>query len=249
VKAAAVRSELNVIRNSTELGADCGYQQLVSDIFHDVSQPLSTLTCLLEINLLLSRTAKQWRHDVKIGLKQVRSIVGLMCAHRELWEAGNEQQDQQVLSIGASLKDAVADLLPAAELANVKLLLACGVGFPVTFQASRLRQGLVHLLEFALDSCASGGEIKITADEKDETGRVTVASSVVSPSKMRGAEAKALAGEKTEESDWKRREFKRRVGLAVAWRIFNRADGILQIEENAERLRIDLLLPLASSPR
>ena len=54
------------------------YQQLLHDIFHDLSQPLSTLTCLLEVNLLVSRPAKRTRHDLQIALKQIHAVTRLM---------------------------------------------------------------------------------------------------------------------------------------------------------------------------
>ena len=65
------------------------YRQLMSDLLHDLSQPLSTLTCLLEVNLLLSRRLKDVRHDLKIALRQVHWIVRLFRGLRELVDAGN----------------------------------------------------------------------------------------------------------------------------------------------------------------
>src|SRR5579872_3381054 len=117
------------------LGNDCGYRQLISDIFHDLSQPLSTLVCLLEVNLMLSRTVKQWRRDLKIALKQARSIVTHIRALRELWEAGSEPQDEQILSLSACLREAVGDMLPVAESAKKKLYLNSSSECRVRFQA------------------------------------------------------------------------------------------------------------------
>ena len=79
------------------------YQQLMSDLLHDLSQPLSTLTCLLEVNLLLSRPLKQVRHDLKIALQQVHGIVRLFRGLRELVDAGALQQDQERVSLTACL--------------------------------------------------------------------------------------------------------------------------------------------------
>jgi len=189
------------------------------------------------------------RHDLQIALQQANSIVRFERALRELWEAGNAHQDRQVLSLAVCLREVVAELLPAAESARVKLFFASSSDCLVNFQASRLRQALVHLLEFAMESSASGAEVKITADEKDANARVAIALSAVTRAERGVSGVKARAGDKTPQSDGKRRELKRRLGLAVAWRIFESAGGILQSEDDGERLRIDVLLPLASRPK
>ena len=230
------------------LGTDCGYGQLIRDIFHDLSQPLSTLTCLLEINLMLSRTSKQWRHDLKIALKQVRSIVRFIQALRELWEAGNAQPDQQVLSLTVCLREVVADLLPVAESANVGLSLICGSGISdsgctVDFHASQLRQAVTRLLEFATGCCRAGANVKVTADEEDEAAQLRIAISAV---KISGAKAPAGAAESAE---WGKRDLKRRLGLAVAWRIFESAGGHLQTCRSGEQLWLEVRLPLAACPK
>jgi K+-sensing histidine kinase KdpD len=239
---------------------DAEYQQLMSDVFHDLSQPLSTLTCLVEVNLLLSRPAKQLRHDLKIALKQVHSIVRLIRALRELVDAGNAHQDQQVLPLAGCLREVVADLLPVAELANVKLSLLCRSGTSssdclVNFQASRLRQALFHLLEFALGSAAAGAEVKITAGDEDEAARLTVAISAVTISTIviseaggSGPKARA-AGGTAESAERKQRELKRRLGLAIARRIFESAAGSLHTEDSGERLWLEVRLPLVSLPK
>ena len=119
----------------------------------------------------------------------------------------------------------------------------------MNFQASRLRQALTHLLEFAVESSPSGGEVKITADESDQTCQVTVALSAVARAEISASNLKTPAGNKAAQSDWKRRQLKRRLGLAIAWRTFESAGGILKTEDDGERLRIDVLLPLAHLPK
>jgi signal transduction histidine kinase len=240
MKAAATSSAMDSVINPVRTTAACEYQQLMSDMLHDLSQPLSTITCLLEVNLLLSHSAKQSRHNGQIALQQVRSVVWLFRALRELWEAGNADQDRQVVPLVVCLREVVADLLPVAESAKVKLSLTSNSDCRVNFQASRLRQALFHLLEFALGSSTPGAEVKITAREADEA-RVTVAISAVEVS---GSEAKA-GGSAAESTEWKQRDLKRRLGLAVAWRIFESAGGNLRIEEAGGRSRLEVFLPLA----
>lgn len=225
--------------------ADPEYQQLTSDIFHDLSQPLTTLVCLLEVNLLLSRPAKQVRHDLQIALKQANSIVRFDRALRELWESGNTPEHEQVLSLTACLREVVADLLPVAESANVKLSLTSSRDSLVNFHAGRLRQAVFYLLEFALGSAAVGAEVKVAASEEEESVRITVAISeaVSFASKARTVENNADSAEQ------KQREWKRRMGPAIARRIIESGDGTLQTESSGKRLWLEVRLPSASCPK
>jgi C4-dicarboxylate-specific signal transduction histidine kinase len=228
------------------------YQRVGSDIFHELSQPLSTLVCLLEVNLMLSRPAKQLRHDLQIALKQANSVVRLHCDLRELWDAGNAQQDQEELSLTHCLQEAVTDLLPVAELAKVTVSLTSSSDCRVVFQANRLRQALVHLLDFALDSCVAGAaagkdkKMIIAVDEENQTARVTVAVSAVALAKAGASGAKVLEGEPTQQTEWKDRELKRRLRLAIARRIFESANGSLQVKDRGEQLWLEVRLPVVS---
>ena len=239
----AAKSAVNSVVKLDGAIAGCGYQQLGSDIFHDLSQPLSTLVCLLEVNLLLSRPAKQLRHDLQIALQQANSIVRFERALRELWEAGSEHQDQETLSLAACLREVVADLLPMAESAKVELVLASRSDCVVKVQASRLRQALAHVIEFALASSGPGAEVKITADERDDTAQVAVVVSAGTLSECGAPGAKAVTGEKVPPSDGKQRKWKGRLRLAIARRILEMAGGSLLAENGADGLRLELRLP------
>jgi signal transduction histidine kinase len=222
-------------------------QQLMSDVFHDLSQPLSTLTCLLEVNLLLSRPAKKVRHDLKIALHQVHFIVRLFRDLRELVDAGNVSEDQQRLPLNDCLRQVIADVLPMAELAKVKVSLMCesetaASGCMVNFLASRLRQALFHLLEFALGSAATGAEVTITTSEDGEAARLTVAVSPLAILPVATLDAASEVGS----AERKQRELKRRLGLAIARCIFEAAGATLLTQNSEERLWIEVRVPLAS---
>ena len=224
---------------------DAEYQQLMSDIFHDLSQPLSTLVCLLEVNLLLPRPAKQVRRDLQIALKQANSIVRFDRALRELWEAGNTREDEQVLSLTTCLREVVADLLPVAESANLKLSLTSRGDSLVNFQAGRLRQAVFYLLEFALGSAAVGAEVKVTVGEEEESVRVTVAISEAA----RSAPKVRTVGNNAGSAEQKQSELKRRLGPTIARRIIESRDGSLQTESSGKRLWLEVRLPSASCPK
>ncbi len=233
------------------------YQQLMHDIFHELSQPLSTLTCLLEVNLLVSRPAKRTRHDLQIALKQTQSVMRLFRGLRELVEAGDPKQDQQVLNLADCLHEVIADIVPVAEKQNVKLALLGEAAISsdkclVSFQASRLRQGLLRALEFTLEGCPGGMEIQITSAADGDVARVIVAVPTVQPPKVVVAKADAHGNRVASVDDSmnvKQRELKRRLALAVARRIFEGADGSLRVQNSTNALCLEVRLPLVSLPQ
>jgi signal transduction histidine kinase len=237
--------------------AEGEYQQLMHDIFHELSQPLSTLTCLIEVNLLVSRPAKRTRHDLQIALKQIHSVVRLFRSLRELLETSDPPQDRQVLSLTDCLREVVADFLPVALKRNVKLALLCGGNASsgknlVSVQASRLRQGLLHLLEFALEGCPGGREIQVTSTADGEVARVLVAVPTVQPPEVVIAKAGAHGTSVASADDSmnvKQRELKRRLALAIARRSFEGAEGSLQVRNGANAICLEVRLPLVFLPR
>jgi signal transduction histidine kinase len=62
-------------------------RQRFSDLFHALSQPLTTLTCSLELVLLRPHTEKQYREITGAALQQVERISSLSSAIRELLDA------------------------------------------------------------------------------------------------------------------------------------------------------------------
>jgi len=222
---------------STKDGGE--YQQLMSELLHDLSQPLSTLTCLLEVNLLLSRPLKQVRHDLKIALQQLHGIVRLFRRLRELVDAGALQQDQERVSLTSCLTGIVADLSPLAGAARVKLSAGSSSDCLVNFQASRLRQALTHLLEFALSSPARA-QITITT----ATGRLTIAVRATVPRSVESAPENRADGSTAESQ----REWNRNRGLAIARRIFEAGGASFETGDDEECcLRLEVGFPVARS--
>jgi K+-sensing histidine kinase KdpD len=242
---AATRPALNAALHPAGKTADSEDQQLMSDLLHDLSQPLSTLTCLLEVNLLLSRPLKQVRHDLKIALQQVHWIVRLFRGLRELAEAANSHQDRERVALTACLREVVADRRPNAGLGGVEISVSSNSDCVVNFEASRLRQAVVHLLEFAVGSAAAGAEVAIAVVEDDEAARLTIA---VSPTAILSAEPASedrVAGS-AESQERRQREWNRRLGLAIARRIFEVAGGSLRSVDHEGRLSLEVrLTPVA----
>jgi signal transduction histidine kinase len=129
------------MKNPT-VAAECESRQLVSDLFHQLSQPLTTLCCSLELALLQTPSAEQYSEVVAHVLGQAEKVSALATAIRELIEAGQAGYGGEVLELRRVVEDAVADLLPTAESAGVQVDCNPGTACRVWFDAPRLRHAL-----------------------------------------------------------------------------------------------------------
>ncbi len=102
-------------------------QQLVSDLFHQLSQPLTTLCCALELALLQTPTREQYGEIVSQALGQAEKASALATAIRELFDAGQPGGSGDLLELRRAVEEAVADLLPVAESAGVQVCLCARI--------------------------------------------------------------------------------------------------------------------------
>jgi C4-dicarboxylate-specific signal transduction histidine kinase len=206
---------------------ECESRQLVSDLFHQLSQPLTTLCCSLELALLQTLTAEQYGEVVGHALSQAEKVSSLATAIRELFDAGQAGEGGEVLELRRAVEDAVGDLLPVAESAGVQVCCAPGPECRVWFDAPRLRQGLFHLMGFMIGS--GGATVQI---ELGERGADAILMRVVSRAVVQNAPPPANSDQ----------ELLRRLGLGIARSIFEAAGGTLAVERGVDGLSVEVRL-------
>jgi C4-dicarboxylate-specific signal transduction histidine kinase len=207
--------------------AECESRQLVSDLFHQLSQPLTTLCCSLELALLQTPTAEQYGEIVTHALGLAEKVCSLATAIRELFDASQSGEGGEVLDLRRVVEDTVGDLLPVAESAGMRVCYLAGPACPVGFDAPRLRQGLFHLIGFVIGS--GGVAVKIELAERAAEAVLTLAVS------REGVNH----GPSTVNSD---QELSRRLALSIVRAIFEAAGGSLSVERRAEGLNVEVRL-------
>lgn len=208
--------------------------QLVFDLFHQLSQPLTTLCCSLELALLQTPTLEQYGEIVSRALAQAEKVSWLATAVRELFDAGQAGEGGEVLELRWAVEDAVADLLPVAESAGVQVCYSRQSPCPLWFNAQRLRQGLLHLLGFGVAAGGPGAVMKIELEEHGmEVGLALTISGNA------GFDGASTAGPS---HDHLPDEMVRRLGLGIARAIFEAAGGSLRMERGAGCLSVGVRL-------
>jgi signal transduction histidine kinase len=163
-----VRRTMNIVvtDNSTRAAA-FEFRQLVADLFHQLSQPLTTLCCSLELALLQSPGPEQYGEIVTHALGQAEKVSSLATAIREVFDASWPGENCEVLDLRRAVEEAVTDLLPVAEAAGVQICHGPGPTCPVWFDGPRLRQGLFHLIGFVIRSGGAGAVVRIELVARD----------------------------------------------------------------------------------
>ena len=76
-----------------QTGAGSEREELIGELFHELSQPLTTLTCCLEVCLQKSRRSR--RRDLRIALAQAQTITRLTAQLRQLLDTGRPCHSQE----------------------------------------------------------------------------------------------------------------------------------------------------------
>ena len=199
-------------------------RQLVSDLFHQLSQPLTTLCCSLELAPLQAPTAAEYGEIVSRALSQAERVSWLATAIRELFDAGQPGGAPEVPELRQAVQDAVGDLLPVAASSGIEIRYLTGPACPVWFDAQRLRQGLFHLLGFVVDSGGHGAAVKIELVENGEKAVMTITVS--------GADGLVNGVDQKDSQP----ALMRRLGIGIARAIFEAAGGNFNLERNPDGL-------------
>jgi K+-sensing histidine kinase KdpD len=213
------------------------YGQLLVELFHRLNQPLTTLTCCLELSLKQTRASAKCRRDMRIALQQAHNITRLMASLRELVGSGHTSDQFHKSALDLCLKETIEHLLPLAESAGVKLSMFCDAPIHVAIESSRLKHALFRLIEFVLNCSAAGSEARIKAVQANHETVLTVQ---MSRSQRSGKRKSQNAGNQAS------RSFDNRIALAIARRLFESVHGSLEVHSHGSNLSVQVRLPLAS---
>lgn len=210
----------------------------ISELFHAINQPLTTLCCSLELALYQNWTAEQYREGVAQALEQAGYLSGLLAGARQLWEAEDPGELRRVVWLDTAIAETVQDLLPVARERQVEVSCCCAARLPVLAEPRRMRQGLFYLAESALNRAQSGSEFRVTADLHEDSALLgfMIASA---GERIPGEHADSTSAKPTEEPNGLIQ-----LPLMVARRIFEAAGGSYQILRDGHHLSFRVRLPL-----
>ncbi len=219
--------------------ARCGHRNLLADLFHALSQPLTTLQLCLSGSLQKPQSVPRYRRDLRMAREQAKSVVFLTAAIRELLacETSNGQQHKSDLS--ACVREVVDDLLPVAESAGLHLTSICRGSSHVNLDGGCLRRAVFYLVESALNHSQPGSRISVRVTRERSEITLTVLISTQPGRKLR-------AFRKPRGSNIS--ELHRRLPLAIARRTFESAAGTFQVHRRSQQTTLSIRLPRYQEP-
>jgi signal transduction histidine kinase len=216
-----------------EADTQAAQRSFVSEVFHNLSQPLTALQCSLELSLFRDQTMAELRASVETALQNAECLRQRLRLLRELSEANDPGDFSQALDLNALLRELQEELLPLCESASQKfeLQFECDA-IRVRGNKTKLMRGLFYLLEYLLRYSAPGSMLGLQVRSADPgQAEITIATSSCLPIGP-SAENQAAAPQPCE--------------IEIARRSFQAVGGdFLLVSSEASRSVWQAILPIA----
>lgn len=128
-------------------------RDFLSQVFHDLSQPLTALQCSLELALVGDQTLAEYRTAVEAALHNAERLRRRLLLLRELSDAEDPGDISVPVALDQLLRQLREDMLPLFETAGRSFELTCEAAI-VPANETKLMRAFFYLLEFLL-RCAS----------------------------------------------------------------------------------------------
>jgi len=138
-------------------------QDVLGELLHSLSQPLTSLRCSLE--LTIDEVAERQHEAVSVALQQTERVIGMIQLMRDYLEAEHAASVAQPAALAPALRIVVADLssIAAARRGGLHVRGTCEAMIPVP--APQLRLALQYLIGVFIEEQEAGAEITLCLDE------------------------------------------------------------------------------------
>jgi two-component system sensor histidine kinase TctE len=161
-------------------------RKFISDAFHTLNQPLTSLHCGLEISLQRPRSEGEYRKRIGDSIERAGSILALVKGLRELVEADDPGERFGTVSLGLLFSQLKSELEVLAEAARVGLEISGEVNANVAADPGKLLAALGGLVAAEIESLEPGGRVTMKVRCRD--GEVLLKLVETGPRKQRDPE-------------------------------------------------------------
>jgi len=144
---------------------------VLGELLHSLSQPLTGLRCSLELSLQLpldlsiEQVAEQQQASVAAALQQTEKVIGMIQLMREYLDAEHPGPEICPVALEPAMRSVIEELSSIAAVRGIQLRLAgtCTASLPVA--ESRLRLALQYLIATMIEAQAVGGKVTLLLGE------------------------------------------------------------------------------------
>ena len=198
-------------------------KELLGDLLHSLSQPLTSLRCSLELSI--DEVTEQQQQMVSAALQQTETVIGMIQLMREYLDA-EQSAGQHAVALMPVLRSMAEDLSSIAALRNIRLRVVGTCAVRMRVAEPRLRLALQYLILAMIERQPAGSEITLLVAE-GPAGAVLRAQS----------ERRFVGPGKTPDNRQSKRDSvgatMRRVRLAIAGRVLETAGAALALDDGA----------------
>lgn len=194
-------------------------KQLLGELLHSLSQPLTTLRCSLELSI--DELTDRPQQSVSAALQQTEKVIGMIELMRELLDTEDQTGGKQV-ALMPVVNSVCEDLCSIAAIRNIQLRVAGTFGARVRIPEPRLRIALQYLLIGMIEQQPEGSEIVVLLGEGSKGALLR-------------AQTASVYEETERRNPLKRdsvRSTMRRVQLAIACRVLESGRAMVNFDEN-----------------
>lgn len=136
---------------------------VLSELLHSLSQPLTSLRCSLELSI--DDGAEQRQQSVAAALQQTETVIGMVQLMREYLEAEHPILEIYSTALAPVLLSMVEELASIAAVNGVELLLVGTCKTTLAVSEPRLRLALQYLITAISETQTVGGKVMLLLGE------------------------------------------------------------------------------------
>lgn len=144
---------------------------VLSELLHSLSQPLTGLRCSLELSLQLpldlsiEQVAEQQQESVAVALEQTDRVIGMIQLMREYLDAEQPGAETVSSALAPVLRGVIDELSSIAAVRGVRLLMVGTCTATLHLSKARLRLALQYLIATLIDTQPVGGKVILLLGE------------------------------------------------------------------------------------
>lgn len=144
---------------------------VLGELLHSLSQPLTSLRCSLELSLDFPRklpiaeAVEQQQESVAVALQQIEKVIGMIQLMREYLEAEQPRPQFRPSAFAPALSCVIHELSSIAAVRGVKLRLVGTSAATLLLPEPRLKLALQYLIAPMIDVPSAGGRVTLLLGE------------------------------------------------------------------------------------
>jgi hypothetical protein len=138
---------------------------VLGELLHSLSQPLTSLRCSLELSISIDEVAEKRQETVSVALQQTEKVIGMIQLMREYLDAEQPGPEVLMTKLALSTWSVVEALSSIAAVRGVRLRLAGTCTVRVPLPESRLRLALQYLITAIIEAQPPGSKVMLLLGE------------------------------------------------------------------------------------